>query len=61
MSKSNVMLLMMKGVISEMSAEEQARVEECKGMLRAIVQDHGDCGVLAFSILALELDAEVGK
>jgi len=47
--------LMMKGILSEMPAEDQAKVKQAMEALSQVVTAHGDHGFVALTMLGLEL------
>lgn len=48
--------LMIKGAISELTAEEQAKISEAKQELNALLQKYDDMGKLAMALAAYELE-----
>lgn len=58
MTQEKMQLLMMQGVISQLPKEEQGKVAAIKSALDEIVKAGGDHGILAASLMALEIAAE---
>jgi len=58
MPKEKGMLLMLKGMLSEATPEEQAQVAAAAEELRAVVDKHGDLGRVALSLVSLEMSIE---
>jgi hypothetical protein len=50
----NAALLVMKGVISDLSQEDQEKIKNTADELRQIINRDRDHGVLALTIVALE-------
>lgn len=48
-------LLMFKDIISEMSSEDQEKINEYKKAFNALLLMYGDLGFIAFVVLGLEL------
>lgn len=48
-------ILMLKGAISEMSPESQAKVNDCHKTLVETIKPYGDEGLIALSLLGLQL------
>lgn len=48
----------MKGVISELPAEDRAKVEACAAEIRAAIDKAGDAGVIALALVGLEKQGE---
>lgn len=47
-------LLLIKGMISELPADDQKKVFECADRLRAIVAEGGDACLLALALITTE-------
>lgn len=58
MSSNKAELLMMKGMLSEFPAERQQKVKDLIKELTQTIQDGGDDGLIALSIVALEIAIE---
>lgn len=59
MTKQNqVILYMIKGLLSELSPEDQARVEDYRDRIRTMIQDGGDLARLAVGLVGAELADE---
>lgn len=50
----NPHLLMIKGVISEMTEEEQAQVKAAKAELDSCIKKYGEPGILALTLVCHE-------
>lgn len=63
MSQERTQLLYLKGVVSEMTPEQQAKVAELAGQLRAMLAENaGGEAYLAIAMVAMEaVIAEEGK
>ena len=61
MTAEEVVLTMIRGVISELPAEEQAKVKECAGKLRATIEEYGDTGMFAMALVGAEMQAKATK
>ena len=48
-------LLMLKGAISDLTKDQQGKIAECKTKLMTILEEYGDEGKIALSIIGLEL------
>lgn len=48
-------LIMIRGVIAGLSAEEQAKIAEIAQKIRALVADCGDCGIIALGLVGQEM------
>lgn len=57
MSREAAALLMVKGIVSDLSADAQAKVRECHTRLQAVVTEYGDEGLIALAMLGLESSA----
>jgi len=51
-------ILMLKGVVSQMPEKDQEEIKEIKTAIRKIVEDGGEHGFLALSIVAPEITLE---
>jgi len=58
MNENQQVVLMIKGVISELPTEQLAKVNNALAEIRALVQTHGDYGVMAVALIGAELAAE---
>lgn len=58
MSQEKAALLMFKGVISDLPAEEKEKVDAAKAELQVVLEKHGDTGILALQWMMLEMAAE---
>jgi hypothetical protein len=45
---------MLKGIISEMPADQQAKVHEAAEKLRAVTAEYGDAGLIALALVGIE-------
>jgi len=59
MTESEQAALMLKGLISDMPAEFQAKVTETAERIRQIVNDTGDAGPIAIVLVAAEAQAKL--
>lgn len=55
---TRLQILALKGYISEMPEEDQIRIKDIQAQIRQIVEDAGDPGFLALSIVAPEIALE---
>lgn len=51
-------LMIMRGAVYQLPEEDRKRVEECADKMRALVEEYGEAGVCAASLVALELATE---
>jgi len=51
-------LLMLKGCISELPEEDQAKVEVLAGHLRVFIQEHQPLSYTAFALVGAELSSD---
>lgn len=58
MANTKMELLILKGSISELEAEDQAKVKQAAQEIRDLVAKHGDQGQLGLMLVTLELAAE---
>ena len=58
MSQEKAALLMFKGVLADLPAEEKAKIDAAKENLSEVMKQHGDAGMLAMQLLMLEMAAE---
>lgn len=56
-----VMLTIVKGILADLSEEDQAKVKECKERLSQIVQENGQLGLVALTYLSVEEQIRAGK
>jgi len=54
MMNEKVSLLLVKGMVSELSTEEQQRILECEVKLQSLMKEYGDLGVLALTMATLK-------
>lgn len=54
----NAHRLMLKGLISDMPDEDQAKVAQAQEDLRRVVAKYGDLGVVALSLVSLDAARE---
>ena len=50
--------LVLLGLVSKMSAAEQATIGECILAIKTLVEEGGDLGIIALSIIGAELSGE---
>lgn len=55
----NANLYVLKGVISDLSEEDQAKIKLCFDELSTVYNKHGEFAVFAFSLFALELQSKL--
>lgn len=60
MSKPDMELLMMRGLVSQMPPETRQKIEDCRAKLETVINDTGDEGKMAMCLLALEFAAKEG-
>lgn len=53
--EAQAIYLMLKGLVSDMPANDQQAVHSAADELRAVVAKHGDHGTFAFSFLGAEM------
>ena len=58
MSENTAIRLLLKGALSELSAVEQAKIKEAEEKITAIVEEYGDAGIFAVSLVGLEKTPE---
>lgn len=58
MSKEHVQLLIIKGAISELPPEGQAKIAELADVIRKLRADNGDEGHIAIVLVCAEIAAE---
>jgi hypothetical protein len=51
---SNPELLMMKGLISELSTEDQGRCKECYDKITALLEEYDAPGFMALALIGIE-------
>ena len=61
MNGDQLQLLVLKGVVSEMSPEAQAKVADAKARIVAIVKDFGEEGGIALALVGMEMAAAEGE
>lgn len=54
MSQDRVNLIMIRGLVASMAPADQDRVKAAAEQLRALINQHGDAGVIALSLVAAE-------
>ena len=57
MNEDEQTLLLIKGAIAEMPAEDQHQVAECAAQLRTSVTHHGKHGAVALALVGAEVQA----
>ena len=55
MTKDDAAIYMLKGVISELPVEQRKKIEELQQQITEIVKKEGDIGMIALSVVSLEL------
>lgn len=53
-----VQLLMIKGLVSEMSEQDQKAVADAKADIKAVIDRYGEHGAIALALLTAEMAAE---
>ena len=61
MTNEQMQMLMIQGLVSQMPAESQAKISDCRLKLKAIVHEAGVEGKTALCVLALEVATEDGE
>ena len=56
--KTEISLLILKGAISEMPVDQQAKVNECADKLRATIIGYEEMGVIAMALVGIEVTLE---
>lgn len=56
--KPNTQLLMLRGLIVSLEAEDQAKINEVADKLRTLMAEAGDYGALAIALVAAEYAAK---
>lgn len=51
MKAEEVQLLMLKGMISDLSADQQDKVQECAARLSATIAEYGELGLIAIALV----------
>jgi len=55
---TNPALLMLKGMLSEFTDEQQKKIEECAAKLRSTIEEYGSEGLMALAMIGLEKQEE---
>ncbi|MFA5936519.1 MAG: hypothetical protein WC822_01430 [Candidatus Paceibacterota bacterium] len=58
MKQDELILLMMRGLVAGLPAEQQKKVTECIEKIRSLVKEYGDDGVIACQLVGAELLAD---
>lgn len=59
-AQEQLVVMAIKGAISELSHDERVAVAECHEKLKALVAEYDDKGTLAVALLGAEMQAEAG-
>ena len=57
MKEEQATLLLIKGVVSELTVDEQAEVNRVAARFREILKEEGDAGVVAIALVGAEVAA----
>lgn len=55
---ANLNRLLILGAIADLPQDDQEKIRECHQKLKAVVEEYGDCGCIALSLLGTELASE---
>lgn len=55
MSAEHAMLLTLKGAITELPADEQAKVQSTAEQIKAVIAENGDAGFIAMALVSAEM------
>lgn len=55
MKKINETIPMVKDIIFSLSAEEQAKVMTCAAQIKKLLEEAGECGILALTLISAEM------
>ncbi len=58
MSQEEMTVLMIQGLIAQQPEEQRKKAEECVEKLRQFLVEHGDAGILAFTLVGAELQVK---
>lgn len=61
MNGDQLQLLMLKGLVSEMSPEAQAKIDDAKARIVAVMKDFGEEGGIALALVGMEIAAAEGE
>ena len=61
MNADQLQLLMLKGLVANMSPEAQAKVSDAKARIVAIMKDFGEEGGIALALVGIEIAAAEGE
>jgi len=57
-TKDEAVLYMIKGALSDLSEQDQAKVRAVKEELKAVIDRNGEHGMMALALLGAEMSAE---
>ena len=58
MTQEEMVLMMIRGVVSELPDEQRAKVNECSAKMRALIAEYGDEGKCAVVLVGAEMSTE---
>lgn len=61
MTREEAAHYMIRGIIADLPEDEIKQTEECKQKLTSIMEEYGDQGILALSLLGAELAVRAEK
>jgi hypothetical protein len=59
MKQEEVVVTMIRGIISEMPKDEQTKVHECAAKLRETIAEYGENGTVAMALVGAEEQVKV--